>query len=501
MNKIMYLMNFDWEGFKKGDFCVKINNKDTELMINFEHYALSNKIILIKNNSSDKCNTFMFGTCRLAENDIPVYVLSDEIPPLTFLGRGSAFNTKEGNTAAYFKYDNNKKMFLIDCGSTVFSKIMESNVLDGVKELDVAITHLHPDHVGSLGDLIFYMYYKKGIIVNLYIPDVNKPFRYYEFDIFSYLAIQGIRIYMMNIKSESDISNPFIINITRNNFHHKGIRSYFITIINNMNNNGKVPKRIHYTGDVRVLITNHTVMINNNKDIIEQVYIEACEPDKGCNVHLPIDKLIEFIPVEYRSYYTIMHFDSDKTIQMARNAGFNIAGEEPKKNDKNFVNEFSDHRIDSMNTDFKDNKNDIIKYINSCYTRNIELMNMSGDEYLHPLRSHDMFSDIINILKPTIIEVIDNGYCKGKCNNYLCISFNDTKELILTTGQNKHNDIFLKLIIRDSLSSIPECSETYVLYRNCTLIQCDYYYYGDHSMILDFNNPNIRATRDFIRLY
>ena len=42
---------------------------------------------------------------------------------LKFLGRGSAFNVKEGNTAAYYKEGD--KMLLIDCGETVFSTIVK----------------------------------------------------------------------------------------------------------------------------------------------------------------------------------------------------------------------------------------------------------------------------------------------------------------------------------------------------------------------------------------
>ena len=37
---------------------------------------------------------------------------------LKFLGRGSAFNTKEGNTSAYYITKNNN-LILFDCGSTV----------------------------------------------------------------------------------------------------------------------------------------------------------------------------------------------------------------------------------------------------------------------------------------------------------------------------------------------------------------------------------------------
>ena len=40
---------------------------------------------------------------------------------LNFLGRGGAFNTKEGNNAAYFVENN--ELFLIDCGETVFESL------------------------------------------------------------------------------------------------------------------------------------------------------------------------------------------------------------------------------------------------------------------------------------------------------------------------------------------------------------------------------------------
>ena len=39
---------------------------------------------------------------------------------LKFLGRGSGFNTKEGNTAAYCIKDD--MLLLIDCGESVFQK-------------------------------------------------------------------------------------------------------------------------------------------------------------------------------------------------------------------------------------------------------------------------------------------------------------------------------------------------------------------------------------------
>ncbi len=85
---------------------------------------------------------------------------------LNFIGSGSAFNTGIGNNSTFLKI--NKSLILIDCGSSTFSRLRELNVLDGVEHVRVFITHTHPDHVGSLGDLIFYVYYvmKKRITVH-----------------------------------------------------------------------------------------------------------------------------------------------------------------------------------------------------------------------------------------------------------------------------------------------------------------------------------------------
>jgi ribonuclease BN (tRNA processing enzyme) len=88
---------------------------------------------------------------------------------LQFIGRGGAFNVKEGNNAAYIK--EGKKLFLIDCGGVIFSRLMQKGLLDEVEEVHVAITHRHSDHVGSLGDLILYCYNKKNVRAHVYSDD------------------------------------------------------------------------------------------------------------------------------------------------------------------------------------------------------------------------------------------------------------------------------------------------------------------------------------------
>lgn len=86
---------------------------------------------------------------------------------LKFLGRGSAHNYKEGNTAAYFVENN--ELFLIDCGEDVFQKIMGKDLLENKSKIHILITHTHSDHVGSLGSLLSYTYYKLKQKVNIIV--------------------------------------------------------------------------------------------------------------------------------------------------------------------------------------------------------------------------------------------------------------------------------------------------------------------------------------------
>ena len=86
---------------------------------------------------------------------------------LKFIGTGSAFNHQMGNTSAYIKQDNT--LFIIDCGETAFARMKQLNLFEGVQNVYIAITHMHSDHVGSLGSLIAYLNIFYGITPTLVI--------------------------------------------------------------------------------------------------------------------------------------------------------------------------------------------------------------------------------------------------------------------------------------------------------------------------------------------
>jgi len=84
-------------------------------------------------------------------------------PIITFLGKDSGFGEK--NTSAYAIVNN--RLLLIDCGYTVMSQLQSLDLLTKVDGIDVIITHMHVDHVGSLSQLALFSYYALKKPINI----------------------------------------------------------------------------------------------------------------------------------------------------------------------------------------------------------------------------------------------------------------------------------------------------------------------------------------------
>ena len=225
---------------------------------------------------------------------------------LNFLGRGSAFNVKEGNNSAYIKI--NDKLLLLDCGESIFERIVNKNLLNGVKDIHVLITHMYSDHVGSLSSLIYYCYCIKHIVANVYFPFPNS-------ELCDLLKIQG--------HTEGQDYKSKYLDIDTNNFYEFGnIKPVKVKHTKTLNCYGYLiyigTKLIWFSGDCS------SVSDVINKYTIDEFYQDTCLADYEGNVHTSLKKLCKTIPKDKRDKIYCMHIDCIELIDKAKDEGFNV---------------------------------------------------------------------------------------------------------------------------------------------------------------------------------
>jgi len=226
---------------------------------------------------------------------------------LDFLGRGSGYNVSEGNTCALLK--RNDTLLLIDCGESVFQRIVSKNLINGIKDVHVLITHMHSDHIGSLGSLVGYCYWKFKITTNVYFSEKEK--------IGEFLKLTGV------VEREHfilhDTANKRIdkLNLTFTSIltsHANTLNAYSFLL------NFDSGNHIFYSGDT----------YETNIDIVpflkdgNIMYHDTCLNDCKDNVHTSLRALSEKVPYEYRKQVYCIHIDGDNFIEKAMEAGFNI---------------------------------------------------------------------------------------------------------------------------------------------------------------------------------
>ncbi len=231
---------------------------------------------------------------------------------LTFLGRGSAFNYKEGNTSAYFIENN--ELFLIDCGESVFKALMENEILKGITKINIMITHTHSDHVGSLGTLLTYTYFTLKQRVNIIVRDDGQNIPSLEMilkgfgcptDSYSYTSEQN---YDNRYKSFSKIR--FIRAI-----HSEGLDCNSLIFHTSS-------KIVYYSGDSKYEDTIKSLIQDETSAC--KLYIDVTNDITSANVHLHIDRLNNIVPPAVRKKIYCMHFNNESCLKQAYDYGFNV---------------------------------------------------------------------------------------------------------------------------------------------------------------------------------
>lgn len=226
---------------------------------------------------------------------------------IKFLGVGSCFNVKMGNTAAYYIEGN--KLTLIDCGESVFERIVNENLLDGIKHVDIYITHLHSDHVGSLPSFIFYLKFGFLIKPNVYFPND---------DIVKFLKLGNVPDDIYNfVKLDGSQENVYVVKQK-----HTIVESAFGYIMK-LND-----KWFFYSGDANSFRLKWRCAFDGfyleDKDIVvSHIYHDVTRHLN--DAHVNVFELLKCFPRDIRKKVTLMHFDDDKTIKIAKEYGFQIA--------------------------------------------------------------------------------------------------------------------------------------------------------------------------------
>lgn len=236
---------------------------------------------------------------------------------LTFSGTGSAFYSQLGNTGAFIK--RGRELFLIDCGSSTFAKLQSGSILKEVDHIYVLMTHLHPDHAGSLGDLVFYGYYSMGTIGQPSVTVIAPS----EIEVCSFLRSTGvIRDFYSYIELDADTpsavpSKTLPVTIETVYVQHVPYLTCFGYVLSFEG------ESVYYSGDSNMIPTN--ILDRFLEGEFSRFYQDTCLAEYPGNVHFPLSALEAAIPLRLRERVTCMHLDTNELISKAEALGFRVA--------------------------------------------------------------------------------------------------------------------------------------------------------------------------------
>ena len=228
---------------------------------------------------------------------------------LHFLGCGAAFQPAMGNTAAYWA--EGERLLLLDCGETVFGRLLRTGALRGVKEVYVAVSHLHSDHCGSLGSLALYCRYVLGAPLKLLVPDREG----YIDSLRSLMTLYGVssQDYAL-IRSRA---LPGFAAFTDLRYvpteHAPGMECFSFVL--------ETPEGgVFYSADT--CTTEQLKAFISAHDHIHRIYMETTLDENPHGVHLSLSKLAAVLPPPLRGITYLMHLNSADCRAAGEKLGF-----------------------------------------------------------------------------------------------------------------------------------------------------------------------------------
>lgn len=234
---------------------------------------------------------------------------------LQMMGGGNAF-TDFLNTQAYFKVDDT--INFIDCGERNAHKTIDViNSFDNIKKYNFIITHLHSDHIGSIGTVLSYLALnEESREIHIYTKDIDTYIILdtslrFQLSAFPKINYQVHLISYKKFKLNKDISFRFIP--TK---HVKSIKSYGILI----EDNSQTYMNTYFSGDSNSIpkgilkrLEDNTIQayyqdIDIKLSLHYQTYLDMYGKDYDFP-HMALRVLRETLPQSYKGIVHPMHFN------------------------------------------------------------------------------------------------------------------------------------------------------------------------------------------------
>lgn len=230
---------------------------------------------------------------------------------LKFTGIGSAFNTKLGTNSAFFIKD--KTLFLFDCGDSTFGKLKENEILQNIEKIVIFTSHCHPDHISSIGSLIFYLHYINKMKTEDIEIIVGNSDTAYKLSIILLYSGVPVDMYTMTVSNQIFPNMRYGIEFTMLKTEHCDELDSFGIILSDLSDGNTV----YYSGDSKEIKLD---ILN----LAHRYYQDTSLADYNGNVHLSLRRLCEEVEPELRHKIWCMHIDNIELIELAKAEGFNV---------------------------------------------------------------------------------------------------------------------------------------------------------------------------------
>ena len=202
------------------------------------------------------------------------------------LGVGDLSHPSLTNTSFLLKWQSTA---LIDCGYNVFEKLLLKYPHEIKHIHEVYITHLHSDHVGSLGQLIYYRFFKYNLSTTIFAPE----------NIF-----EKVKLFLeLTVSNISDVDSTAFRQFNKKCYNLQVTYSSFKTDHFGNESGGFYINKIVFTGDTDILNPESFIFDETTKAIFHDCTIHPIP--KG--VHASITDIQTTYPKDIKDRLILVH--------------------------------------------------------------------------------------------------------------------------------------------------------------------------------------------------